>query len=142
MIQAITLENFLFMHRAELEFSAGLNVITGETGAGKSVLLEAVKLLLGKKARAGLVLPGQTQAKVQAEFSIAGQKELADFLEESGFGNEESPEILTITRTFKDEGSGRVLVNGILSNAAFLKQLGNHLMEIHGQNEHQTLLLP
>ena len=142
MIQAITLENFLFMHRAELEFSAGLNVITGETGAGKSVLLEAVKLLLGKKARAGLVLPGQTQAKVQAEFCITGQKELADFLEESGFGNEESPETLTITRTFKDEGSGRVLVNGILSNAAFLKQLGNHLMEIHGQNEHQTLLLP
>ncbi|HNW11805.1 MAG TPA: DNA repair protein RecN [Candidatus Rifleibacterium sp.] len=142
MIQTITLENFLFMHRAELEFSAGLNVITGETGAGKSVLLEAVKLLLGKKARAGLVLPGQTQAKVQAEFCIAGQKELALFLEESGFGNEESPETLTITRTFKDEGSGRVLVNGILSNAAFLKQLGNHLMEIHGQNEHQTLLLP
>lgn len=142
MIVEILLENFLFMHRAELSFSRGLNVITGETGAGKSILLEAVKLLLGKKARTGLVLPGQTNAKIQAEFNIAGLTELAAMLEEAGFRNEESPEILSITRTFKEEGTGRVLVNGILTTAAFLKQLGPFLMEIHGQNEHQTLLEP
>ena len=142
MIREILLENFLFMPRAELTFSPGLNVITGETGAGKSVLLEAVKLLLGKKARAGLVLPGQTTAKIGAEFDIAGHAELAAFLEESGFRNEEEPQTLSISRTFKEEGTGRVLVNGILTTAAFLKQLGPFLMEIHGQNEHQTLLLP
>ena len=142
MISEILLENFLFMQKAELSFSSGLNVITGETGAGKSILLEAVKLLLGKKARTGLVLQGQSNARIQAEFVISNLPELAGLLEESGFRNEESPDLLSITRTFKDEGNGRVLVNGILTTAAFLKQLGPHLMEIHGQNEHQTLLEP
>ncbi|MDD3146727.1 MAG: DNA repair protein RecN [Candidatus Riflebacteria bacterium] len=142
MIVEILLENFLFMKKAELAFSPGLNVITGETGAGKSVLLEAVKLLLGKKARTGLVLAGQTSAKIQAEFKITAHDELAAFLDETGFRNEESPETLSICRTFKEEGTGRVLVNGLLTTAAFLKQLGPYLMEIHGQNEHQTLLLP
>ncbi|EKD81378.1 MAG: hypothetical protein ACD_39C01836G0001, partial [uncultured bacterium] len=142
MITEILLENFLFMHKASLKFSRGLNVITGETGAGKSILLEAVKLLLGKKARSGLVLPGQTTARIQAEFDIAKLPELANFLEESGFHNEEDPQTLSITRTFKEEGNGRVLVNGILTTAAFLKQLGPYLTEIHGQNEHQTLLEP
>lgn len=142
MIVEILLENFLFMQRAELMFSRGLNVITGETGAGKSILLEAVKLLLGKKARNGMVLPGQTTAKIQAEFDITGLNDLSAMLEEAGFRNEETPDSLSITRTFKDEGNGRVLVNGILTTAAFLKQLGPFLMEIHGQNEHQTLLEP
>lgn len=142
MIIAISLENFLFMHKADLEFSSGLNVITGETGAGKSILLEAVKLLLGKKARPGLVLPGQTNARVQAEFDVSRLPELTALLEESGFHNDEDPGRLSITRTFKEEGNGRVLVNGILTTAAFLKQLGPYLTEIHGQNEHQTLLEP
>lgn len=142
MIREIFLENFLFMQKAELAFSPGLNVITGETGAGKSVLLEAVKLLLGKKARTGLVLSGQSSAKIQAEFDITGRETLAAVLDEAGFKNEEDPHSLSISRTFKDEGTGRVLVNGILTTAAFLKQIGPHLMEIHGQNEHQTLLLP
>jgi DNA repair protein RecN (Recombination protein N) len=142
MITEILLENFLFMHTASLRFSCGLNVITGETGAGKSILLEAVKLLLGKKARNGLVMPGQTTARIQAEFDIRNLPELAKFLEESGFHNEEDPYILSISRTFKEEGNGRVMVNGILTTAAFLKQLGPYLTEIHGQNEHQTLLEP
>ena len=142
MITEILLENFLFMQNASLKFSRGLNVITGETGAGKSILLEAVKLLLGKKARSGLVLPGQTTARIQAEFNISGLPELARLLEESGFHNEEDPHTLSITRTFKEEGNGRVLVNGILTTAAFLKQIGPYLTEIHGQNEHQTLLEP
>ena len=142
MILEIILENFLFMPHAELSFSKGLNVITGETGAGKSVLLEAVKLLLGKKARAGMVLSGHSTAKIQAEFDISGQDELLESLNESGFSNEENPNSLSISRTFKEEGSGKILVNGILTTSAFLKQIGPHLMEIHGQNEHQTLLLP
>ncbi len=142
MIVEINLENFLFMRKAELSFSRGLNVITGETGAGKSVLLEAVKLLLGKKARTGLVLSGHSTAKIQAEFDISGQEELIGLLDESGFSNEENPAMLSISRTFKDEGNGKILVNGILTTSTFLKQIGPFLMEIHGQNEHQTLLHP
>ena len=105
MITEIQLENFLFMHKADLSFSKGLNVITGETGAGKSVLLEAVKLLLGKKSRAGIVLKGQKQAKIQAEFDIQGQTALQNYLEEAGFNNEEDPNTLSITRTFKEDSN-------------------------------------
>lgn len=142
MITEIQLENFLFMHKANLVFSKGLNVITGETGAGKSVLLEAVKLLLGKKSRAGIVLKGQNIAKIQAEFDVKGQRSLKAMLDESGYSNEDDPDVLSITRTFNEEGTGRVLVNGIKTTAAFLKEVGPYLMEIHGQNEHQTLLDP
>lgn len=142
MIQEIHLENFLFMQQANLSFCRGLNVITGETGAGKSVLLEAVRLLLGKKARSGIVLPGRTTAKVQAQFSIASQSELKKLLEESGFVDEDDPNTLIISRTFKEDGAGKILVNGMLTTAGFIKQIGPYLMEIHGQNEHQTLLLP
>ena len=142
MITDIQLENFLFMQKADLSFSKGLNVITGETGAGKSVLLEAVKLLLGKKSRSGIVLKGKNTAKIQAEFNIKGQTALQKYLEENGFNNEEEPDILSITRTFKEESNGRILVNGLIATVALLKGIGPYLMEIHGQNEHQTLLDP
>ncbi len=140
MITEIQLENFLFMPKADLNFSKGLNVITGETGAGKSVLLEAVKLLLGKKSRSGIVFKGKNSAKIQAEFNIKGLTALQNYLEQAGFTNDEDPDLLTITRTFKDEGTGRVLVNGLMTTVALLKGIGPYLMEIHGQNEHQTLL--
>ncbi len=142
MITDIQLENFLFMQKADLSFSKGLNVITGETGAGKSVLLEAVKLLLGKKSRAGIVLKGKNTAKIQAEFDIKGQTELQKYLEEAGFNNEEDPDVLSITRTFKEDSNGRIFVNGLITTASLLKGIGPYLMEIHGQNEHQTLLDP
>lgn len=142
MISELHLENFLFISKLQLSFSDGLNVITGETGAGKSVLLEAVKLLLGKKARAGIVLPGKKHSKIQAIFSIGEQLALKELLEDSGFLNEDDPDNLIISRTFKAEGTGKILVNGIMTTAGFLKQIGPSLMEIHGQNEHQTLLLP
>ena len=142
MIQDLYLENFLFIRKTELEFSNGLNVITGETGAGKSVLLEAVKLLLGKKARSGVVLPGYSTAKIQASFSVRELPDLKKLLEQAGFANEDNEDFLTISRTFKKDGPGKVLVNGILTTAGFLKQIGPSLMEIHGQNDHQTLLRP
>ncbi|MDD2624585.1 MAG: DNA repair protein RecN [Candidatus Riflebacteria bacterium] len=142
MIKELQLENFLFMKNASLAFSPGLNVITGETGAGKSIMLEAVKLILGKKSRTGIVMPGETTAKIQAEFDIKSLKPLKNKLEETGLLNEDEPDLLSVSRTFKEEGSGRVFVNGIMSTASVLKELGPYLMEIHGQNEHQTLLDP
>lgn len=140
MICELHLENFLFIRQALLEFGRGLNVITGETGAGKSVLLESIKLLLGKKGRSGLVLPGRGQGKVQAVFHLDDHQELKKALEELGVIDQDEPDRLVIARTFKTEGSDKVLVNGVLASAQTLRQLGVHLMEIHGQNEHQTLL--
>ncbi len=142
MIQEIHLENFLFMQQADLCFGKGLNVITGETGAGKSVLLEAVRLLLGKKARSGIVLPGKNSARVQATFNISTLTELKMLLEESGLNNDDDPDVLIISRSFKEDGSGKILINGMITTASLIKQIGPYLMEIHGQNEHQTLLVP
>lgn len=142
MITELQLEQFLFMPDAHIEFTPGLNVITGETGAGKSILLEAVKLILGKKARSGLVLPGRTVARLQARFEIGGKTLLQQKLAEMGLTNEDDPTTLLISRTFKTEGSDKVLINGIMTTTSALRELGAFLMEIHGQNEHQTLLMP
>jgi len=142
MITELQLEQFLFMPDTHIEFTPGLNVITGETGAGKSILLEAVKLILGKKARSGLVLPGRSTARLQARFDISALPSVQSRLSNSGLQNEDDPDTLLISRSFKTEGSDKVLINGIMTTASALRDLGGFLMEIHGQNEHQTLLLP
>lgn len=142
MLTELALENFLFVRQAHLAFSPGLNVVTGETGAGKSLLLEGVKLILGKKGKAGLVLPGAPAARLHAVFDLANAPAPLAVLDQLGFTNEEDPHSLVITRTFRGEGSDKIFVNGILATSAALKDLGRHLMEIHGQNEHQTLLQP
>ena len=142
MLTDLHLEHFLFIEKARLDFSHGLNVITGETGAGKSILLEAIKLLMGKKAKSGIVLPQKRQATIQATFSIAAIPQIQQFLGDSGLCNEDDPSCLIISRTFRQDGGGKVFVNGLLSTTSFLRQLGPLLMEIHGQNEHQTLLQP
>lgn len=140
MIRDLSLENFLFISKAQIDFSSGLNVITGETGAGKSVLLEALKLLLGKKGKTGLVKAGQTTARLQATFSLEQSPAIRSSLEENGLLNEDDPQTLIISRTFRPEGTEKVFVNGILATTGQLRDLGRQLLEIHGQNEHQTLL--
>lgn len=142
MISELQLEHFLFMPDAHIEFTPGLNVITGETGAGKSILLEAVKLILGKKARSGLVLPGRPSARLQARFDLSGLPALKTRLADAGLLNDDDPDTLLISRTFKAEGSDKLLINGVMTTSAALRDLGGLLMEIHGQNEHQTLLVP
>ncbi|RCK80364.1 MAG: DNA repair protein RecN [Candidatus Ozemobacter sibiricus] len=142
MLTELVLENFLFVREAHLTFGPGLNVITGETGAGKSLLLEGVKLILGKKGKAGLVLPGAAAAKVHAVFDLSRVPGPRAVLDRLGFTNEETPASLVITRTFRPEGSDKIFINGILATSSALKDLGRSLMEIHGQNEHQTLLQP
>ncbi len=142
MIHELSFENFLFMREAVLTFSPGLNVITGETGAGKSILLEGLKLLLGKKGRSGLVLSDSSSARVQASFSVKGQKSVLEFLEKAGLTNDDDPETLILSRSFRREGSEKIFVNGILTTTSFLKDLGRSLVEIHGQNDHQSLLQP
>ncbi len=142
MISELQLEHFLFMPDAHIEFTPGLNVITGETGAGKSILLEAVKLILGKKARSGLVLPGRPSARLQARFDLSGLPALKNRLADAGLLNDDDPDTLLVSRTFKAEGSDKLLINGIMTTSAVLRDLGGLLMEIHGQNEHQTLLVP
>ncbi|HNW35296.1 MAG TPA: hypothetical protein PKM25_10220, partial [Candidatus Ozemobacteraceae bacterium] len=92
--------------------------------------------------RSGLVLPGRSTARLQARFDISALPSVQSRLSNSGLQNEDDPDTLLISRSFKTEGSDKVLINGIMTTASALRDLGGFLMEIHGQNEHQTLLLP
>ena len=113
----------------EVEFEPGFNVLTGETGAGKSILVEAVGLLLGARSSADLVRTGEAQAAIEAIFEDAGP-ELVE-------GRE-----LIVRREISSQGRSRSFINGALATAAALRDLSARLVELHGQHEHQALLDP
>ena len=124
MLRYLGIQNLAVIESAEVEFQAGLNVLTGETGAGKSILVEAVGLLMGDRASADLVRTGTGQAVVQAVFETAGGGELI------------------VRREVSAQGRSRAFVDGALVTAAALKDTTTPLVELHGQHEHQTLLDP
>jgi DNA repair protein RecN (Recombination protein N) len=123
MLRFLSIKRLAVIDSAEVEFEAGLNVLTGETGAGKSMLVEAVGLLLGGRASGDLVRTGEDAASIEAIF-------------ESG-----SEEVL-VRREITAQGRSRAFVNGSLSTTGALKDLSSRLIELHGQREHQTLLDP
>jgi DNA repair protein RecN (Recombination protein N) len=123
MLRFLTVRRLAVIDAIEVEFDAGLNVLTGETGAGKSILIEAVGLLLGGRASADLVRTGEENATVEAIFEIDGQEWL-------------------VRREVTALGRSRAFINGDLATAGALKDLAGRLIELHGQHEHQTLLDP
>src|SRR5512134_2227329 len=124
MLRLLRIRNLAVIEAVEVEFEPGFNVLTGETGAGKSILVEAVGLLLGTRASGDLVRTGESHATIEAIF-------------------EDSPrgEIL-IRREVSTTGRSRAFVNDDLATAGALRELSLRLVEIHGQHEHQTLLDP
>ncbi len=123
MLRFLRITHLAVIDEAEVEFGPGLNVLTGETGAGKSILVEAVGLLLGGRASAEMVRTGEDAATVEAIFETAGDE-------------------LLIRREITAQGRSRAFVNGALATAAVLRDLSSRLVELHGQHEHQTLLDP
>src|SRR3954462_847159 len=121
MLRFLRIEHLAVIDALEVEFEPGLNVLTGETGAGKSMLVEAVGLLMGGRASADLIRTGETQASVQAVFDVAENE-------------------LIIRREVTSQGRSRAFVNDTLVTAAALSQQTAPLVELHGQHEHQTLL--
>src|SRR5688500_198627 len=123
MLRFLRIEHLAVIDAVQVEFEPGLNVLTGETGAGKSMLVEAVGLLIGGRASADLIRTGETQAQVQAEFDVAD-------------------ETLIVRRDINAQGRSRAFVNDTLVTAASLSDQTAPLVELHGQHEHQTLLGP
>lgn len=123
MLQFLSIRHFSVIDSVELEFDPGLNVLTGETGAGKSILVEAVGLLLGGRASGDLVRTGEDAAAIEAIFESGGEEWL-------------------IRREVTAQGRSRAFVNGSLATAGALKALAERVIELHGQHEHQTLLNP
>src|SRR3989442_8447952 len=123
MLRFLRITHLAVLDSVEVEFDPGLNVLTGETGAGKSILVEAVGLLLGGRASGDLVRTGEDLATIEAIFENGGEE-------------------LLVRREITSQGRSRAFINGELTTAGALKELSSRLIELHGQHEHQTLLDP
>ena len=137
MLLNLTITNFAIIDHLEVQFDTGFNVLTGETGAGKSIILDAVGLLLGDRARPDLVRAGADEATVQALFELSGQDDVRKSFAEAGFPVDEE---LVLRRIVQGGGRSRAYINGNLATLAQLQPLTEQLMTICGQHEHQHLL--
>jgi DNA repair protein RecN (Recombination protein N) len=133
----LRLENYAVIDNVAVEFSAGLNLLTGETGAGKSILIDALALLLGEKASSDVVRTGAEKAVVAAVFEPEGaaEKIIGRILEENGLDINSDDNSIILRREISVGGKGRVFVNNQAATVSVLKQLSSHLANIHAQNE-------
>ncbi len=136
MLRALAIRHFTIIESLELEFEPGFTAITGETGAGKSILIDALGLLLGDRADTSLVLDGSEQAELSARFEVSGESEVADWLNDQLMS--EGSELL-IRRVIPRQGGSRAWINGRNATISQLGEIGSLLVEIHGQHEHQQL---
>jgi DNA repair protein RecN (Recombination protein N) len=140
MLRTLTIRNLAIIDALELEFGAGFEVLSGETGAGKSILIEALGLVLGDRADAALVRAGEAQAEVSAEFSLDASLAARAWLREHAMEDGDNPNACLLRRVVTTDGRSRAFINGAAASLANLRELGERLVEIHGQNEHQSLL--
>ncbi len=135
MLKSLSIRNIALIDRADIEFSEGLNVLSGETGAGKSVILDSIDFVLGAKADKSMIRFGQAECSVRAEFSA--DEELNALLEELDL---EPDETLVLSRKFGQDGKGSAKVNGCTVSATMLRRITSRLVDVHGQSEHFFLL--
>ena len=140
MLKYLRISNFALIDRLELDFAPGFNLITGETGSGKSILVDSVSLLAGERASQEMIREGFDKARVEGLFSPAPGHPAWSFLEETGLESE-GGEIL-IRREISRTGANRIFINGNLSTLGVLVRLGSLMADIHGQHDQQSLLRP
>ena len=138
MLLALSLQNFVIVEKLHLDFQTGFTVLTGETGAGKSITLNALSLLLGDKADYSQVREGAKEAVLSALFDISSQPDLADTLREQGLLEDDGDE-LSIRRIIDAKGKSRSFINNQAATLAQLKAISSQLIDIHGQNAHHSL---
>ena len=138
MLVHLAVNNYAIVDHLELELAKGMTVITGETGAGKSIMLDALALTLGDRADSGAVRPGASKADLLATFDISDIPEATAWLEERDLAGEDQHVILR--RVVTAEGRSRGYINGSPCPQQHLKALGEMLIDIHSQHEHQSLL--
>lgn len=142
MLAELRIENFAIIDQLELELDSSLITFTGETGAGKSIIIDAVETLLGGRAEAGMVRSGAERAVVEGVFRIpeATKAELHTVLEREDLLDD--PDYLTVGREIRSNGRSTARINGRSVNASLLKEIGEYLIDVHGQSEHLSLLRP
>lgn len=138
MLHELTVENYAVVDRLRVRFHAGLNLLTGETGSGKSIIVDSLALLLGGRASADMIRSGESRARVSGLFDLSPA--LSGILERAGFDGNDGE--LLVDREIWSNGKGRVYVNNRPATVALLKELAPHIGDIHGQHDQQLLFDP
>ena len=140
LLRQLTISNFALVGALDIDFAGGLTVITGESGAGKSILLNALALVLGERASTALIRPGALRAEVTAEFDIQGAAGVLECLGSHDLADPDQPERCLLRRVIGSDGRSRAFVNGTPVNLHRLRQLAGDLVDVHGQDENQRLV--
>ncbi|MDF2501595.1 MAG: recN, partial [Anaerosporomusa subterranea] len=140
MLKTLTVSNFALIDHVQIAFAPGLNILTGETGAGKSILIDALSAILGERASVDSIRRDCDYFRVEAVFDISGSQALVSLLDEQGIPCEEDS--LIISRRLTRSGKNTVTVNGCQIPLIVLRQIGELLIDMHGQHENQALLRP
>lgn len=142
MLTSLTINNYTLTDQLEVDFAAGMSAITGETGTGKSLVIDALGMTLGDRGDTGRIRPGETRAEVAAQFSLDGNTDALKWLTSNDYlaENDETQHECLLRRVLTKEGRSRGYINGQSATMQQLKELGEHLVDIHSQHEHQSLL--
>jgi DNA repair protein RecN (Recombination protein N) len=139
MLVQLEIRNFAIIDDLSLELGPGLSALTGETGAGKSILLDALGLLLGDRAESDSIRSGAERAEISASFQLEDAPAARDWLRARDFDVGDGPDACLVRRVVARDGRGRAYINGSPASTRDLRELGEHLVDIHGQHEHQSL---
>ena len=139
MLTSLKIENVAIIESAAIEFGCGLNVLTGETGAGKSIVIDSINAILGERTSRDIIRTGAQSAKVYAVFEDVNER-VRNFLDENGIDCEDG--VLIINRTLSREGKNVCRINGAPVTVSMLREIGGELIDIHGQHDNQSLFSP
>lgn len=139
MLERLHIKNIAVIDEAEIEFNNGFNVLTGETGAGKSIIIDSINMVLGERTSKSIIRNGEKKAVVEAMFSIDNH-EVINILENKGIEVEDG--ILILYRDLNTDGKSICKINGCMTTASGIKEIANMLIDIHGQQDNQSLLTP
>ena len=137
MLKQLSIRNFVLIDRLDVEFESGMTALTGETGAGKSIVLDALGLALGARAESAMVRSGEKQADITAEFDLSANAAAREWLAAQA---ESDGDHVVLRRIVDAAGKSRAQINGRPASVTELRELGATLLELHAQHEHQALL--
>ena len=140
MLTQLTINNFAIVRQLNIELLQGMSVITGETGAGKSIAIDALGVCLGQRTEASMLREGQERADICATFHLNQNNPALQFLQENELQDPDNPEDCILRRIINHDGRSKAFINGIPVSAAQLKEIGQHLIQINGQHASQRLL--
>jgi DNA repair protein RecN (Recombination protein N) len=143
MLSLLKIKNIALIDELEIEFSGGLNLLTGETGSGKSIIVDSLGALTGERVSSDLIKEGASQAQIEGLFTLRSNADLREMFQEGGIELEDANEVdLIVRRELAASGRNRIFVNNQMVTQSFLKKIGAYLVDIHGQGEQTTLFNP